>query len=194
MSKHSSHRFFKLRLIRICLWALLILFLVPSLQLLAYRWIDPPFTGLMLERHFGENGGRVPLHHYSVNLERVSRNMVFAAIASEDQNFLEHGGFDLEAIGKAMKYNRRNRHKRGASTISQQTAKNVFLWEERSWVRKGLELPLTLGIEAFWRKRRILEVYLNVVELGPGVFGVEAASQYWFHVPARRLSLHQAAL
>ena len=120
--------------------------------------------------------------------------MALAVLAAEDQNFLQHHGFDLPAIEKALKHNQSHQRKRGASTISQQTAKNVFLWEGRSWLRKGLEVPLTLAIELLWGKRRILEVYLNVAEFGPGVFGIEAAARYWFQVPASRLSRRQGAL
>ena len=120
--------------------------------------------------------------------------MIYAVLAGEDQNFLQHHGFDIPAIEMAFKHNRSSRRKRGASTISQQTAKNVFLWEGRSWLRKGLEVPLTLAIELLWGKRRILEVYLNVAEFGPGVFGIEAASRHWFNIPDSRLNTRQSAV
>lgn len=175
---------------------LIIAIAIPLVQTIAYRFIDPPFTWLMLERRFFPDEGKAikSLKHESVSMDEISRSMVFAVMASEDQSFLDHNGLDIEAIEKAMKHNQTHRKKRGASTISQQTAKNAFLWETRSWVRKGLEVPLTLGIEAVWSKRRIMEVYLNIAEFGPGVFGVEAAAQYWFRVPAKRLSQRQAAL
>lgn len=188
--------FFQRRLVRVFLWVLLALLAIPGLELLVYRFVDPPCTLLMLERRYLPEQGREirQLRHDSVGLEDVSPSMVFAALAGEDQNFLKHHGFDLPAIEMALKHNQSHRRKRGASTISQQTAKNVFLWEGRSWLRKGLEVPLTLAIELLWGKRRILEVYLNVAEFGPGVFGIEAAARYWFHVPASRLSSRQAAL
>lgn len=188
--------FFQRRPVRIFLWGILALLAIPGLEILVYRFADPPGTPLMLERrYFPEQGREIrQLRHDSINLQEVSRSMVFAALAGEDQNFLEHHGFDLPAIEMALKHNQTHRRKRGASTISQQTAKNVFLWEGRSWLRKGLEVPLTLAIELLWGKRRILEVYLNVAEFGPGIFGIEAAARYWFQVPAGRLSRRQAAL
>lgn len=194
--RRVKHSIFKLRLVRILIWICFLAIAVPTLQLIAYRFVNPPFTWLMLERKFLPDPGKEikALRHNSVDLEQINSQMVFAVLAAEDQSFLEHNGFDLEAIGKALRHNKNHRRKRGASTISQQTAKNAFLWESRSWVRKGLEVPFTLGIESFWGKRRIVEVYLNVAEFGPGVFGVEAASQYWFKVPAKRLTRRQAAL
>ncbi|MHB8810842.1 MAG: monofunctional biosynthetic peptidoglycan transglycosylase, partial [Desulfobulbaceae bacterium] len=192
----SKSPFFQRRPVRVFLWGILALLAVPAAEILIYRFVDPPCTPLMLaRRYFPEQGREIrQLRYDSINLEEVSRSMVFAALAGEDQNFLEHQGFDLPAIEMALKHNQTHRRKRGASTISQQTAKNVFLWEGRSWLRKGLEVPLTLAIELLWGKRRILEVYLNVAEFGPGVFGIEAAARYWFHVPAGRLSSRQAAL
>ena len=120
--------------------------------------------------------------------------MGLAVIAAEDQNFAEHFGFDWKAIEKALEHNERSRRKRGASTLSQQTAKNLFLWSSRSWVRKGFEVWFTLLLEAGWSKRRILEVYLNIVEFGDGIYGVEAASQHYFRKPAQRLRPAEAAL
>lgn len=168
----------------------------PLLLVLLYSFVDPPFTLLMLDRRFIAEAPRKAseLHHKSVDLSTHSRWVPLAVIAGEDQLFLNHSGLDTEAIRKALKHNRNHRRKRGASTISQQTAKNVFLWENRSWVRKGLEVPLTLAIETLWGKDRILETYLNVCELGPGVFGFEAAAQYWFHKPSSKLSRREAAL
>jgi len=128
-------------------------------------------------------------------IEKISPTMPLAVIAAEDQNFEEHFGFDMEAIKKAGKYNDRHKGKRlkGASTISQQTAKNVFLWPSRSWIRKGFEVYFTFLIEIFWSKKRIMEVYLNVIETGDGIYGVECASQNYFRIPASRLSIIQAA-
>ena len=192
----SLHHLVHHRRVRVVLLAILALLAIPGAELLLYRFVDPPCTLLMLaRRYFPEQGKEIrELRHDSVDLEDVSQSMVFSVLASEDQNFLSHHGFDLPAIEMALKHNQTHRRKRGASTISQQTAKNVFLWESRSWLRKGLEVPLTLAIELLWGKRRILEVYLNVAEFGPGVFGIEAAARHWFHVPASRLSRRQAAL
>ena len=170
--------------------------LLPLGFVVLYKFVDPPVTLLMLDRRFFAEGKQkaTELRHHSVDLQDHARWVPLAVIAAEDQLFLEHAGLDTEAIRKAMAYNERHKRKRGASTISQQTAKNVFLWENRSWLRKGLEIPFTFAIEWIWGKDRIMENYLNVCELGPGVFGFEAAAQYWFHKPSRKLSRHQAAL
>lgn len=161
-----------------------------------WRFVDPPLTGLMVSRWvsglIGEGSTR--FHHDAVDIEEISPNLILAVLASEDQAFLEHRGFDWEAIQKALRHNERHRRKRGASTISQQTAKNVFLWEGRSWVRKGLEVPYTVAIEWTWGKRRILEAYLNCVEFGPGIYGAEAAARHYWKIPASRLSPSQSAL
>lgn len=134
------------------------------------------------------------LRHDAVSLDEISPNLVLAVLASEDQGFLEHHGFDWDAIRRALSHNEHHRRKRGASTISQQTAKNVFLWEGRSWLRKGLEVPYTVAIELLWGKRRILEAYLNCVEFGPGIYGAEAAARWYWHIPASKLTPSQAAL
>ena len=131
-----------------------------------------------------------------VSLDKISSAMPLAVIAAEDQKFEEHFGFDLEAIRKAENYNKKHQGKRmkGASTISQQTAKNVFLWQGRNWIRKGFEVYFTFLIEIFWSKQRIMEVYLNVIEMGNGIYGVEAAAQEYFHKPASKLSVREASL
>ncbi|EIS7447349.1 monofunctional biosynthetic peptidoglycan transglycosylase [Citrobacter sp. FDAARGOS_156] len=157
-----------------------------------------PFSAVMIERQLGAwiqgNFGYVA-HSDWVSMDEISPWMGLAVIAAEDQKFPDHWGFDVSAIEKALAHNERNENRiRGASTLSQQTAKNLFLWDGRSWVRKGLEAGLTLGIEAVWSKKRILTVYLNIAEFGDGVFGVEAASQRYFHKPASRLSPSEAAL
>ena len=127
-------------------------------------------------------------------MRNISPNMVQAAVAAEDNSFPYHFGFDFEAIRKALRHNEHSRRLRGASTISQQTAKNVFLWPSRSYLRKGIEAYFTLLIEVFWTKERIMAVYLNIVEMGDGVYGVEAASQKYFHKPASKLSQSEAAM
>lgn len=129
-----------------------------------------------------------------VSSSKISESAKRAVIASEDQEFGEHFGFDIEQIEKAMKYNQTHKRKKGASTITQQVAKNVFLWQGRTWVRKGLEVYCTLLIELFWSKDRILEVYLNVAEMGDGVFGIEAAANRYFGKPASKLNNEEAAL
>ncbi len=163
---------------------------------LLLRWIDPPVTAIRVQRRvasWSEPGPYVAKATWK-DLEDIAPSMGLAVIAAEDQNFPEHSGFDWKAIEKAMAHNEKSRRKRGASTVSQQTAKNLFCWESRSWIRKGTEAYFTLLIETFWSKRRILEVYLNIVEFGDGLFGVEAASQATFRKPARRLSPSESAL
>ena len=157
-----------------------------------------PFSAVMVERQLGAwlsgDFGYVA-HSDWVSMDEISPWMGLAVIAAEDQKFPEHWGFDVSAIEKALAHNERNENRiRGASTLSQQTAKNLFLWDGRSWVRKGLGAGLTLGMETVWSKKRILTVYLNIAEFGDGVFGVEAAAQRYFHKPASRLSLSEAAL
>ncbi len=154
-----------------------------------HRFVPVPVTFLMIERLFQGYG----IDHRWVSADRISDNLKAAVIASEDQKFCSHNGFDVEAIQKAQAYNATHKRKRGASTISQQTAKNVFLWPDRSWVRKGFEVYYTFLIEHLWPKDRILEVYLNSVEWAPGVYGAEAASQHWFHHSAATLSKAEAA-
>lgn len=160
--------------------------------------VPVPFSAVMVERQVsawlsGDFG--YVAHSDWVSMSDISPWMGLAVIAAEDQKFPEHWGFDVAAIEKALSHNERNENRiRGASTLSQQTAKNLFLWDGRSWLRKGLEAGLTLGMETVWSKRRILTVYLNIAEFGDGVFGVEAAAQRYFHKPASRLTIAEAAL
>ena len=170
---------------------LLGLFLFSILMVVVYKWVPVPFTPLMAIRYF-ENPGE-DIRHDWVAMEEISPKLQLAVVASEDQNFLNHGGFDYEAIKKAIEENKTRRRSRGASTISQQTAKNVFLWPESSWFRKGLEVYFTFWIELLWSKERILEVYLNSIEMGRGVYGAEAASEFWFGKSAQSLSASEAA-
>jgi monofunctional glycosyltransferase len=162
----------------------------------ALRWIPPVTSGIMIERRAA---ALLAWKSYTTDYrwtpwDRISRHAGLAVIASEDQRFLTHHGFDLESIQKAIDAHEKGQRLRGASTISQQVAKNVFLWSGRSVVRKGLEAYFTVLIEFIWPKRRILEVYLNVAEMGEGVFGVEAASQRYFRKPAAKLGPSEAAL
>ena len=155
-----------------------------------YRFVPPPMTFLMVERMIEGHG----YDRRWVPLGQISPALVRSVIAAEDARFCEHHGFDFTAIEKAMTHNEQRPGRiRGGSTISQQTAKNVFLWPQRDWVRKGLETWFTVLIEGIWGKPRIMEVYLNSIEWGPGVYGAEAAAQHNFHVSAQRLSEPQAA-
>ncbi|EPY7019631.1 TPA: monofunctional biosynthetic peptidoglycan transglycosylase [Klebsiella pneumoniae] len=157
-----------------------------------------PFSAVMLERQVSAwlSGDFHYLAHSDwVAMDKISPWMGLAVIAAEDQKFPEHWGFDVSAIEKALAHNERHETRiRGASTLSQQTAKNLFLWDGRSWLRKGLEAGLTVGIETVWSKKRILTVYLNIAEFGDGIFGVEAAAQRYFHKPASQLTPGEAAL
>lgn len=171
------------------MWIAGVLLLWPLAGVALYRVVDAPTTLLMVSRSF--EGQKV--RHRAVPLERISPHLVRAVIAAEDSGFCAHDGFEVEAIKAALENNEKGGRLRGASTISQQTAKNLFLWPERSWVRKGLEAYYTVLIEAAWPKKRILEAYLNVAEWGDGYFGIEAAAQGRFGVSAADLTPGQAA-
>jgi monofunctional biosynthetic peptidoglycan transglycosylase len=191
---------------RVALQVLASLFLVTVAWVLVYRWVSPPATWLMLERRShrpaADYGGLLPagasrqVHYRFVTLEEVSPQLPLALVAAEDQRFLMHHGFDTDAIIKAAKHNfgEKNGGIRGGSTISQQVAKNVFLWQGRSYIRKAAEAYFTVLIELLWGKERILEVYLNVAEMGDCVFGAEAAARQHFGKSAKDLSPSQAAL
>ena len=140
------------------------------------------------------DGKELKLKKDWVPFEEISSNLQLAVVCSEDQNFIRHNGFDFEAIDKAMEYNEKHKKTHGASTISQQTAKNVFLWPGRSWIRKGFEVYFTFLIETFWSKQRIMEVYLNVIEMGDGVYGAQAASKIFFRKDAKYLSKGESSL
>jgi monofunctional biosynthetic peptidoglycan transglycosylase len=178
---------------RVVGWALLALLLVlligPVAVVTIYRFVPPPMTFLMVERLFQGHG----FDRRWVPLRAISPRLVGSLIAAEDSGFCRHHGFDLTAIHKAMVHNEQGGKVRGGSTISQQTAKNVFLWPHRDYVRKGLEAWFTVLIETVWGKPRIMEVYLNSIEWGPGIYGAEAAAQHNFHVSASQLSPQQAA-
>lgn len=178
------------------LWKALLWFFGISLFLvILFKWVPVPFTPLMvtraLEQKFAEK--EMTCSHTWVPLEEISTNMQKAVIASEDGTFLSHYGFDFKAMQKAFRNNERGRRLKGGSTISQQTAKNVFLWQGRSYLRKGLEAYFTVLIEIVWGKERIMEVYLNSIEMGEGVYGVEAASEYWYKTKADNLTKMEAA-
>ena len=171
-------------------------FIVSIFTVILFRWIPVPVTPFMLTRCIEQkwDGKEMKLKKDWVSLDEISEHLQLAVVCSEDQNFLTHSGFDFDAIDRAMDYNKTHLRKRGASTISQQTAKNVFLWQGRSWFRKGLEVYFTFLIETFWSKERIMEVYLNVIEFGDGLYGAESASREFFKSSANDISKEEAAL
>ncbi|PNQ74849.1 monofunctional biosynthetic peptidoglycan transglycosylase [Hanstruepera neustonica] len=178
------------------LWRILFgLFLFSILLVLIYKWLPVPITPLMVIRAYEQNQDHkeIVLKHDWVPLEEISQKLQLAVICSEDQNFLKHNGFDINAIEKAIENNKKGKRIRGGSTISQQTAKNVFLWPQRSWFRKALETYFTFLIELIWGKERIMEVYLNSIEMGNGIYGAEAASQFWYKKSVKNLSNQEAA-
>ena len=178
------------KMLRIIGKAMLWFFGISILSVLIFKWVPIPSTPLMMTRAVGN--GMVCSHEW-VPIEDISTHLQSAVIASEDANFLLHHGFDFKAIQKAMKSNEKGRKLKGGSTISQQTAKNVFLWQGRSYIRKGLEAYFTVLIEFVWSKKRIMEVYLNSIEMGNGVYGAEAASKYWYRKSAISLTKKEAA-
>ena len=161
-----------------------------------FRFVPVPATPLMIIR-LGEqmiDGKELRLQHDWVSLDEISRHLPLAVVCSEDQNFMNHSGFDMKAIERSIEASKSGRKRlRGASTISQQTAKNVFLWPGRSWIRKGFEVYFTVLIEFVWNKERIMEVYLNSIEMGNGIYGAESAAQVYFKTSASKLSQRQAA-
>ena len=178
-------------------WLLLAALALASLLVLALRWIDPPTSAFMLGTRMAAlaSGDHTYTSHYQwVDLEHISPQAALAVIAAEDQQFPFHAGFDFKSIREAVRHNAGGHHVRGASTISQQVAKNLFLWSGQSYFRKGLEAGITVLIERCWPKERILEVYLNIAEFGRGIYGVQAAAQHFFHEDARRLDRADSAL
>jgi len=184
------------RILGILLKVTLAFLALSVLSVIVLRFMAPPFSALMVERRIGSwfaEGKYSPTYKW-VSLDKIAPVMSAAVIASEDQKFSDHYGFDIDAIQRAMGHNERSPRTKGASTLTQQTAKNMFLWSSRSWLRKGVEAYFTVLLETFWGKRRILETYLNIVEFGDGIYGVEAAAQYYFRKPASRLNSEEAAI
>ena len=165
------------------------------LSVIVFKWVPIPITPLMITRAIENkiDGKDMVLSHDWEPIENISPNLQKAVIASEDGNFLKHNGFDFKAMQKAFKNNQKGKRLKGGSTISQQTAKNVFLWQGRSYLRKGLEAYFTVLIELIWGKERIMEVYLNSIEMGNGVYGAEAATQHWYRKSAKSLTKNEAA-
>jgi len=178
------------RVWRVIKVTLLILFLAQLLYIIILKWANPPITITQFSSWVRGHG----LQRDYVSRKKMSPAAKLAVIASEDQLFPDHNGFDFKSIQKAMKHNQKSKSLHGASTISQQTAKNVFLWQGRSWLRKGLEVYFTFMIEKIWGKKRILEVYMNVAEMGNGIFGVQAASRSYFHKNAIDLSRQESSM
>lgn len=179
------------RIWRIIKRTFVILFVAQLVYIVVLKWVNPPITITQINSLVEGHG----LKRDYISYAQMPNSAKYAAIAAEDQLFAEHNGFDRKHIEKALKFNEQNEGKklRGASTISQQVAKNVFLWQKRSWFRKGLEAYFTFMIELIWGKERILEMYLNVSETGIGTFGIEAASQRYFNKPASKLTQNEAA-
>jgi monofunctional biosynthetic peptidoglycan transglycosylase len=171
-------------------------FAITFIWVLLLRFVNPPITYLMIQRGFERQaeGKEWKIEKKWLDIENLSNNLKRAALAGEDANFLNHWGFDFKAMGKAFEKNQKGKKIRGGSTISQQTAKNVFLWPGRSYIRKAFEASFTILIELLWGKERILEVYLNVIEMGDGIYGAEAATQKYFGKSAHSMSKSQAAL
>jgi monofunctional biosynthetic peptidoglycan transglycosylase len=193
----ARQRSFLSRLLRAIVGLVVICVAASILMVLLLRWINPLFTAFMAEAQVAawmSRDSNYVFRHSWVDLDRISPNLPLAVVASEDQKFPEHWGFDVAAIEKAYALNQHNHKVRGASTISQQVAKNLFLWSGRSYFRKGLEAYFTVLIEGLWPKRRILEIYLNIAEFGYGTYGAEAAAQRFFHKPASRLTRGDAAV
>lgn len=193
-TKAKSKHIFK----KIIFWTFGLFFGSTLFFVLFYRWVNPPFTPLMGIRIVQQikKGEEIKCNKDWVRIDDISPNMVRAVVAAEDNLFLSHNGFDWNGLKKAAAYNEKHKGKKihGGSTISQQTAKNVFLWPARSYIRKGLEVYFTCLIEVCWPKERIMEVYLNVIETGRGVYGVEAAAQKYYGRSADRLNMSQAAM
>ncbi len=184
------------KLLRFAKKTILLFFLLSILSVIVLRYVPVYFTPLMgirLVEQIGEKKSP-KLYHTWVRYDDISHNLKLAVIASEDQLFYEHKGFDKKQIQKAIEESKKGKRRRGASTISQQTAKNVFLWPHSSWFRKGLETYFTVLIEFFWSKDRILHVYLNSIEMGDGLYGAEAVAQHHFNTSADKLSQTQSAL
>jgi len=184
------------KILRILRKLIVLFFASTLLVVVIYRFVPVVVTPLMVIRT-GEqlfSGEKMIWHHDWESSSHISNNLKRAVIASEDQRFYQHWGFDTEQIQKAIRQNQYRKRPRGASTISQQTAKNVFLWPRSSWYRKGLEVYFTVLIEVFWSKDRILEVYLNSMETGKGIYGAESVAKYHFNTTAEKLTRRQAAL
>ncbi len=194
--KKSKKRPLLVKVLRLLMWIIILFFSSTLFITLVYKFINPPVTTFMISRTISQSfkSEQIIISKDWTKIEDISPNMIKAVIAAEDNLFMKHNGFDKEAIERAIEYNKKGKKVRGASTISQQTAKNVFLWPKRSFVRKGLEVYFTFLIETFWSKQRIMEVYLNIIETGKGIYGVEKASSIYFNKKSKNLTKGEAAL
>lgn len=194
--KKSGKRKWLQKLWQLMKWSAIVFFGTSVFFTLLYRFFPVPVTPLIPIRFAEQVTGErdIVYRRNWVPIEEISPYLVQAVVASEDQRFLDHWGFDFESMQKAYEHNKKGKKVRGGSTISQQTAKNVFLWPSRSYLRKGLEAYFTVMIELFWSKERIMEVYLNVIEYGNGIYGCEAASKYYFKKTCAKLTRNEAAL
>ncbi len=193
----AERRSWDQRLLRTGLRVTLVLLILPWLLIGTMRWVDPFYSAFMFVTRAERTINKVPkrnIRYEWVDYESISPAMRLAVIAAEDQMFAQHRGFDWQAIQKAHVNNSRGKRIKGGSTLSQQVAKNLFLWRERGWIKKGIEAYLTFIIETLWPKQRILEVYLNIVQFSPRHFGVEYAARHFFNTSADRLTARQAAL
>lgn len=177
--------------LRFILKAIITFIVLSIIWVVIYRYVPIPGTLLMLSRNINDNA---PIHYDWQPLEKISPDLALAVVSSEDNLFTQHNGFDIEAIKQAQEDAKKGKRLRGASTISQQTAKNVFLWNDRSWVRKGLEAYFTVLIELIWGKERIMEVYLNCIEMGNGIYGASAVAKHHFGTTADKLTRKECAL
>nr|WP_294935999.1 monofunctional biosynthetic peptidoglycan transglycosylase [uncultured Flavobacterium sp.] len=191
----NANRSFGGKVFRFFFKLFLWLFGLSIVSVVLFKFIPVPFTPLMVTRALEQNsaGKEMTCSHDWVPLEDISVNLQKAVIASEDGNFIKHNGFDFKALANAYESNQKGRKLKGGSTISQQTAKNVFLWQGRSYLRKGLEAYFTVLIELIWGKERIMEVYLNSIEMGNGVYGAQAAAEHWYRKDAKNLTKYEAA-
>jgi monofunctional glycosyltransferase len=191
----ADNRSFMGKVVRFFLKLFLWLFGLSIVSVIFFKFVPVPFTPLMISRAIDQNraGEEMTCSHDWVPLEDISTNLQKAVIASEDGNFLKHNGFDFKALANAYESNQKGKKLKGGSTISQQTAKNVFLWQGRSYLRKGLEAYFTVLIEFIWGKERIMEVYLNSIEMGKGVYGAQAAAEHWYRKDAKDLTKYEAA-
>jgi monofunctional biosynthetic peptidoglycan transglycosylase len=185
-----------IRIINISIRIFLIAFLVNILGVILFRFVPIPTTSFIIQQDISNlwSGNNSDIEYEWIPSHQISKSVKLAVIAAEDQKFIDHFGFDLESISEAIKENEKGKRIRGASTITQQTAKNLFLWPGKSMIRKGLEAYFTVLLELFWSKQRILEVYLNIAEFGENVYGIEAASKRYFNKNAFKLSNHEAAI
>lgn len=190
MNKRIKKRSRARKIVRILAKVILFGFAFSVFYVLLCKWVNPPITITQISSMLQGDG----LRRDYISYEDMSPNVKLAVMAGEDQLFPDHNGFDFKSIEKARKHNQKSKSLRGASTISQQVAKNVFLWQHGGYFRKGLEVYFTFMIETFWSKKRILETYLNVIEMGKGIYGIEAAAQFYFKKSAKNLSRKEASL